>query len=123
MNNMSNLQQQLALKDFEIMRLREALAKSDKWLTSGEVPYMLQINNMKLLSTPTTYDDLMAWHDAQLGEPVAWLGKWNIDKSTGTDILTLDGCSVIEGKYANYIMGLLKNEIDKVVNELETTLR
>lgn len=54
-------------------------------------------------------------------EPVAKLGRWMIDKSTGTDILTLDNCSVIEGKYANYIMGLLQKEIDKVVSELENT--
>ena len=54
-------------------------------------------------------------------EPVAKLGRWMIDKSTGTDILTLDNCSVIEGKYAHYIMGLLQKEIDKVVSELENT--
>jgi len=58
---------------------------------------------------------------AEIGkcEPVAKLGRWMIDKSTGTDILTLDNCSVIEGKYAHYIMSLLQKEIDKVVSELE----
>jgi hypothetical protein len=54
-------------------------------------------------------------------EPVAKLGRWMIDKSTGTDILTLDNCSVIKGQYAHYIMGLLQKEIDKVVSELENT--
>lgn len=62
-----------------------------------------------------------ALSDIEKCEPVAKLGRWKIDKSTGTEILTLDNCSVIEGKYAHYIMGLLQKEIDKVVSELENT--
>jgi len=62
-----HLQQNLALKDLEIMRLREALEQiknsvSEDWS---------RIYADEALSTPATYDDLMAWHNEQLGEPVA----------------------------------------------------
>lgn len=56
-----NLQECLALKDLEIMRLREALVD------------MYGCDDVKInaaLSIKTTYDDLMSWHEAQLGEVV-----------------------------------------------------
>ena len=61
-------QEQAALKDLEIMRLREALEE-----IAFEVDHLYTSNKVtNILSTPTTYDDLMAWHEAQLGEPVGY---------------------------------------------------
>lgn len=60
------LHQRLALKDLEIMRLREALI----YHTQQTRPIH---QTEQALSTPATYDDLMAWHNEQLGEPVAWI--------------------------------------------------
>ena len=75
------MQQNLALKDLEIMRLREALETSLNCIdrTGWEFSCNMRLFGEKLdrykdlLSTPTTYDDLMAWHEAQMGEPVAWV--------------------------------------------------
>jgi len=79
-------QKLLALKDREIMRLREALeaVMRCEYATTEKEDYILvddcqcllvtieEVRKIKQsLSTPTTYDDLMAWHEAQLGEPVA----------------------------------------------------
>lgn len=69
------------------------------------------------------------WQAAQLAEaekklessePVK-IGGWSIDNSTGTDILMLDSCSVIEGKYAHLVMRLLNDEIERTVQALEDT--
>ena len=76
--NNGQMQQRLALKDREIMRLREALEEIVKKENTEEnewdavevvIPAMCAIAK-QALSTPTTYDDLMAWHEAQLGEPL-----------------------------------------------------
>jgi len=69
---MSDLQERLALKDLEIMRLREVLERLAK-LGNGDRYGNSEGNDIarQALSTPTTYDDLMAWHNDQLGEPVA----------------------------------------------------
>lgn len=75
-------QEQAALKDLEIMRLREALKTSLNCIdrTGWEFSCDMRLFGKKLdrykdLYTPTTYDDLMAWHEAQLGEPVAQV-RW-----------------------------------------------
>jgi hypothetical protein len=58
-NEIKSLQQRLALKDREIMRLRKALE---------EIAFEADLGWI-------AYNDLMAWHNEQLGEPVAWM--WN----------------------------------------------
>ena len=66
-------QQRLTLKDLEIVRLREALETSLNCIdrTGWEFSCNMRLFGKKLdrykdlLSTPTTYDDLMAWHTAQ----------------------------------------------------------
>lgn len=60
------MEQNLALKDLEIMRLRKAL---DKIIGHDMACSVIA---KQALSTPTTYDDLLAWHEVQLGEPEAW---------------------------------------------------
>jgi len=76
-----DLQQRLALKDLEIMRLREALEDIrdgmntkaiNNTVIKSDTVYRFSEEITEALSTPTTYDDLMAWHEAQLGEPVAY---------------------------------------------------
>jgi hypothetical protein len=66
-----DLQQRLALKDFEIMRLREALHEVK--YADDSAYYVCEKIAEQALATPATYDDLMAWHNEQLGEPVAWM--------------------------------------------------
>lgn len=74
-------QEQAALKDLEIMRLREALEDIrdgmntkaiNNTVIKSDTVYRFAEEITEALSTPTTYDDLMAWHEAQLGEPEAW---------------------------------------------------
>jgi len=59
-------QKLLALKDLEIMRLREALKEIERY---GDCK-VCYAESTKALSNPTTYDDLIAWHNEQLGETV-----------------------------------------------------
>lgn len=83
---MSDLQQRIALKDREIMRLREALeavmkceyatTEKEDYILVDDCPCLLvtieEVRKIKkALSTPANYEDLMTWHEAQLGEPVA----------------------------------------------------
>lgn len=107
---MSNIEQALkaALAAIELIQCFEAK------LTNSQTAHGLPSEKVK-----RKLRDVIS--DIEKCEPVEKLGRWMIDKSTGTDILTLDNCSVIAGKYANYIMGLLQKEIDKVVSELENT--
>lgn len=71
-------QQRLALKDLEIMRLREVLKDADELIAIEPFEHVAQeaadahYAIRQALSTPATYDDLMAWHEAQLGEVVGW---------------------------------------------------
>ena len=72
----ADLQQRLALKDLEIMRLREALLKIEfeyDYTLDKELTETIVAGFELARATPTTYDDLMAWHEAQLGEPAAWM--------------------------------------------------
>lgn len=62
---LAELQQQSAMQQREIMRLREALEEIERY---GDCK-VCYAESTKALSTPTTYD---SWHEAQLGEPVAW---------------------------------------------------
>jgi hypothetical protein len=71
--NVSDLQQLLALKDLEIMRLREALEEIK--LADDSAYYVCEKIAEQTLSTPATYDDLMAWHNEQLGEPMGWFNE------------------------------------------------
>jgi hypothetical protein len=73
MNSMSDLQQQLALKDLEIMRLRDALHEIK--YADDSAYYVCEKIAERALATSATYDDLMAWHNEQLGEPVAWFNE------------------------------------------------
>ncbi len=82
-----------ALKDLEIMRLREALEIARDYQFNAVNQFHIDFagykaekhkqydDDLKLveqaLSAPATYDDLMAWHEAQLGEPVAWMNSAN----------------------------------------------
>jgi hypothetical protein len=68
-----NQTEKLALKDLEIMRLREAGTFFFGWVDDVccELAEDAYEKYKLILATPTTYDDLMAWHEAQLGEPVA----------------------------------------------------
>lgn len=82
---LAELQQQSAMQQLEIMRLRKALSSAnlelldvidsinqDKVHHDGDDFHETLNKCDKALSTPATYDDLMAWHNEQLGEPVAW---------------------------------------------------
>jgi len=71
--DVSDLQQRLALKDREIMRLREALEEIK--YADDSAYYVCEKIAEQALATPATYDDLMAWHNEQLGEPVAWISE------------------------------------------------
>lgn len=77
-----DLQQRLALKDLEIMRLREALEDADELIAIEPFEHVAQeaadahYAIRQALSTPTTYDDLMAWHEAQY-EKVAYMARQN----------------------------------------------
>lgn len=86
---LNNLQQRLALKDLEIMQLREALEDIrdgmntkaiNNTVIKSDTVYRFAEEITEALSIQTTYDDLMAWHDAQLGEPVAWLNPNDYDR-------------------------------------------
>lgn len=71
-----DLQQRLVLKDLEIMRLREALLKIEfeyDYTLDKELTEAIVAGFELARATPATYDDLMAWHNEQLGEPVAWI--------------------------------------------------
>jgi hypothetical protein len=76
-NEILELQQQSAMQQLEIMRLRKAF---------GEMVAMQELEGLscepqrEILDTPTTYDDLMAWHNEQLGKPMAWM---NISENAG----------------------------------------
>lgn len=59
---LSDLQQRLALKDLEIMRLREFV----QFYWENGITETLYYKARDLLSTSTTHDDLIAWHEAQL---------------------------------------------------------
>ncbi len=122
-----DLQQKLLQSQASELMVRKAITEYVIAVSQRALHPDIKMRMDKALSTPPNTAELEAYVESEierrLGEPVARLGRWKIDKSTGKDILTLDGCSVIEGKYANYIMGLLKKEIDKVVDELESTLR
>lgn len=89
----AHLQQRLAEKDLEIMRLREALERLAK-LGNGDRYGNSEGNEIakQALSTPTTYDDLMAWHEAQLNklEQVGWICDKAISNGTWYPIITLD---------------------------------
>ena len=83
------LQQRLALKDLENLRLREALDVAVEYQRNDVVNFHQAYagykenkheqydEDLKLvedtLSTPPQREDLDAYVDAQLGEPVAWL--------------------------------------------------
>ena len=72
---------EIILKDLEIMQLRDALEntvlslKGYRMELSDNQPCDAEKTAVRMLLTPTTNDALMAWHNEQLGEPVAWLHK------------------------------------------------
>lgn len=71
--DVKDLQQHLAMQQLEIHNLRQVLYYWREECTGFEPSIsVFQLKVDDALSTPTTYDDLMAWHEAQLGEPVAW---------------------------------------------------
>jgi len=75
-----DLQQRLALKDLEIMRVREALGvlvANDYKKISG---FTAMENARKALSTTLQHADLDAYVEAQLGEPVAYIHRNEYDE-------------------------------------------
>jgi hypothetical protein len=68
---LAKLQQQSAMQQLEIMRLHEALHEIK--YADDSAYYVCEKIAERALATTATHDDLMAWHEAQLGEPVAWL--------------------------------------------------
>ena len=78
--------EELALRDLEIVKLREVLQASYDFYGDG---YKVDAQVRKVLSTPFTPSDLNAYVEAEiakrLGEPVAWV--WYVD---GYDMYTND---------------------------------
>lgn len=81
--DVKDLQQRLALKDLEIMRLREAFYLN-MLRAFPEKSHEEVHDEIDKLYGATTYDDLLAWHEAQLGEPVAWKYKKRDGEPTAT---------------------------------------
>lgn len=63
---LAELQQQSAMQQREIMRLREFV----QFYWDNGITENLYYKARDLLSTPANYDDLMAWHKAQLSKTV-----------------------------------------------------
>jgi hypothetical protein len=67
-DEIQSLRQQLAVKDLEVMRLREALEACKYDCNTGEVIGIAE----KALSTTFAPEQLMAWYKEQLGQIVAY---------------------------------------------------
>jgi len=68
----SHLQQRLALKDLENLRLKEALLEAIGFIPAYKVNNSVVEKWKQALSTPPQREDLDAYVEAKLGEPVAW---------------------------------------------------
>lgn len=90
---MNDLQQLLALKDLEIMRLREAFYLN-MLRAFPEKSHEEVHDEIDKLYGGTTYDNLMAWHEAQLGEPEVW--KYTKRDGEPTATLNKDFALIVE---------------------------